>query len=441
MDKIICIIEPHRALVYDLGLGKAMFQQEHSLEELPLFLRTLQAWNCTLHILDLSSTPYFKWERVPEGLTWWERMQWFRQKTKQVSQDGHYSLFQINHRQRWLWSLKITKPVFPQWIEEKLQAQSIPLFYHSYPLELVKTIKIHFDTLHEKAQCFILKRLDSPSIFAVYYGNNLIFLRVLFPIPQESLVTMIQETIRHVEESFHIHILDFICLGDREACFTEISNHIPEGQFYYAGNLERWMEHHSILPVMGCESLLDRFVLAQGHGYQILRLRGKRFFFNTLEPKLRRFAWIQIVPLIGGIGIHFAQWKRESKINTLRDDLHRQWNTLSWTEKEFLNAEAKLQSNHNQLSKTSAHVSQLEQVLSDKTILQKIEWTQGKGWYWFIFAHGDKTLQKNLLSSAWKQYVSLKKTIEWQESLPASIPHETVDLECGEGGSPFSRDP
>ncbi|PPE03254.1 hypothetical protein [Holospora curviuscula] len=441
MDRIICVVEPHRALAYDVRLGKSTFQYEHSLEELPVFLHTLQAWNCTLHILDLSSTTYFKWERAPGGLTWWERIQWFREKMKQFAQDSPYSLWYANRRQQWLCALKVTKPVLPQWIEEKLQAQSIPLFYHSYPLELVRNIKVHFETVHEKFKCFILQRLDSPSIFSVYYGDVLIFLRLLIPMPQESLAQLVQETIRHVEETFHIHTLEFVCLGDHEQSFSEINSIILDGQFYYGPRLERWMEQRSIFSSTRCESFLDRFVLAQAHPYQLLRVQGKRFFLNTLEPKLRRFAWIHILPLMGGIWIHSYQWRRETKLRNLCENVHRQWKELPWKEQEFLNVEAQLHRNHGQLSKTTAYIQQFEQILADKSLLKKVEFTQNKGRYWFNFENTDKVLQKNLLTAAWRQYMSSKSSIEWKEYAPSPLIGEVEELECGEGGSPFSVGP
>ncbi|GAJ46007.1 hypothetical protein HE1_00327 [Holospora elegans E1] len=440
MDKIVCVIEPHRAIVYDICLGKSVFQEEHSLEELPFFLQTLRAWNRILHVLDLSSTMSFKWERSPDGLTWWERMQWFREKIKQFSQDGHHNLWSINRRQHWLWYLKITKPILPQWIEQKLQAQCVSLFYHSYPLELIRNVKIHFDASYEKFQCFILQRLDSPSVFAVYYENVLVFLRLLFPMPQESLTQLIQETVRHVEESFHTHNFEFVYLGDQEAGFLDIHTSISKGQHYYGDNLEKWMKQHSIFSVMRCESLLDRFVLAQAPSYQSLKGQGKRFVLNTLEPKLRRFSWIQIFPLVISLYIFVFQWRWKAELQNSYNDVLCQWKKLPWNDKQFLEIEKKLHDHQKQYLQTVTFLQQMEQVIPEKSFLETIEWTKTKGLYGFNFSNFDKMSQKNLLMAAWRQHMPSKSIIQWKENLSSSL-NEMEELDYCEGGSPFSVDP
>ncbi|ETZ06901.1 hypothetical protein P618_200937 [Holospora obtusa F1] len=439
MDKIICIIESHRAVVYDVCLGKALFQGEHSLEELPLFLRTLRAWNRTLHLLDLSSTTHFRWERAPDGLTRWERMQWFREKTKQFSKDGYYNLWSVNRKEQCIGALKITHAILPQWIEQKLKTQCVALFYHSYPFELVRNIKTYFDTSYEKFQCFILQRLNSSSIFAVYYKNFLVFLRILFPMSQNSLTQWIQETVHHVEETFHTHSLEFVCLGDQEIPFAEINRNVSKEQSYYGINLEKWMEQHSIFPVSRCESVLDRFVLAQAHTYQALKSPGKPFFFNILEPALRRFSWIQILPLIVSGSVVIWNWKYKIELKNEYAKVLQQWKALPWTMEQFLNAEPKLHACHKQCASTMAYVQRLESMIPDKTFLEKIEWTQTKSSYGFNFLNSDKILQKNLLMTAWRQHQPSQSAFQWKEHVSSSL-NEMEELDYYEGESPFFMD-
>lgn len=438
MDKIVCIIEPQCALVYIRQSRKWLFQGEHSLEDLSVVLRNVRSWKNTLHIFDLSSTTYFKWEKGPENLTWFEKLQWLREKIKQFRYEGDYSVYTINVRKFWVWCLKASQPILPQWIEEKLSSQSGAVFYHSYALEVVRTIKSYFPTADEKFQCFILERSDNSSIFAVYCGTVLRFLRLLFPMQQEPLTRLIQETIRYVTESFQIQDIEYICFAEKEDTYTaEFSSVIPHVQCFYGKSLERWISQNNLPLVDHGQCTLDRILLSTDGCYR--PFRGRRFFLKTLETKLRKWAWIHVVILFGFLCFHGIQWYKIACLKDRYAQIQIQWKQLPWNYLSFSRIYPQLRSNYDQYLRVIEHKNCLESVLSHTSVLEKLEWTLSKGRYWFEQYQSEGILKKNLIVSVWRQYMPEKEMLEWK---PLKVQMDVLnesDQGYFEGSSPFSR--
>lgn len=438
MDKIVCLIESRQVLVYLLRAGRWCFHGVHIVADLPVILRNLGSWKSTLHLLDLSSTTQFKWEKVPGELRWFERLQWLREKSRQSRCEGDHWICTISVRRSWIWFLKTAQSTLPAWIEEKLCSQLGTMLYHSYALELVRSVKTYFAVTEDQFQCMILQRTDSPCIVAVYQGAVLKFLRLLSPMPQESVVYLIQETVRHVEEVFRIQNMACLCFAECEAEDHALQHFLPQAQFFYGTRLERWLDQQAIPMVDQGYHALDRMVLAFESRYQQLYTKKKLFFLHGVEQVLRKFAWVHLV-LLTGLGlVHGAQWYHTRKLQHHYDILCLQWKQQPWDCTTFLRIYPQCLKNDHQSQSVQIFLKKMERITEKVSPLHKLEWTQDKSRYWFDFLASDSILQRNTLLSQWRRCMPPNVKLEWKETRTSTLLPEIPEEGYFESPSPFS---
>ena len=441
MDKIVCLIETRQVLVYLLRAGRWCFHGTHTIADLPVVLRNLGSWKSTLHLLDLSASTQFKWEKVPGTLSWFERLQWLREKAQQSRCEGDYWIFKMNLRKSWIWFLKTAQSALPTWIEEKLSSQLGAMLYHNYALELVRGVKSYFPISDGQFQCLILQRTESPCIIALYQGNGLKFLRLLSPMPQESVIYLIQETVRHVEEVFRIQDMLCLCFSEYETDNQALQHFLPQAQFFSGVRLERWLDQHAVLALEQGYHPLDRLVLACESRYQRLYTKKKLFFLYGVEQWLRKFSWIHGVFVVILASIHGIQWYRTQQLHKHYDVLCRRWQEYPWTYEQFLRIYPQCLKNYHQYHNVCTIVKKLDTITDTVAKLHKLEWTQNKSRYWFDFLASDSILQKNALLAQWRRCMPPNVKLEWKEAGAGTLLPEAFEDGYFESNSPFASTP